>query len=136
MVRVKRRYILFELIFEGKDDLFNFDKLISEKQIVQTIRDSVQQTFGDYGLAIINQSLILKRFNKQTKIGIISCYRDCYRILFNSLLLIQDILKIKCTFKTHHLSGTIRGCLKALEKMYKGTLKINNDNKIIKRTVK
>lgn len=123
MVRVKRRYILFELIFESKDDLVNFEKSINERQIVQSIRDSVHQTFGDYGLAAINQSLILKRFNKSTKIGVLGCYRNCYRILFNSLFLIKDILKIRCTFKTHYLSGTIRGCLKALEKMYKGTLK-------------
>lgn len=123
MVRVKRRYILFELVFDCKDDLVNFDKSINEKHIVQAVRDSIQQTFGDYGLAVINQSLLLKRFNKQTKIGILSCYRHSYQILFNALLLIQDILKVKCIFRTHHLSGTIRGCLKVLEKMYKGTLK-------------
>ena len=123
MVRVKRRYILFELIFESKDDYVNFDRSINERHIMQVIRDSIQQLYGDYGLAILNQSLSLKRFNKQTKIGILSCYRHSYQILFNSLFLIQDIHKVKCIFKTHHLSGTIRGSLKCLQKMYKGTLK-------------
>lgn len=134
MVRVKRRYILFELIFDCKDDYINFDRSINERQIVQAVRDSIHQLYGDYGLAVINQSLLLKRFNKQTKIGILSCYRHSYKLLFNSLLLIQNILKIKCVFRTHYLSGTIRGCLKALEKMYKGTLNKKEIQKPIKLT--
>lgn len=123
MVRVKRRYILFELVFDSKDDCANFDRSINERHITHAVRDSVQQLYGDYGLAVISQSLVLKRFNKQTKIGILSCYRHSYRSLFNALLIIQDILKVKCAFRTHHLSGTIRGCLRALERMYKTTNK-------------
>ena len=123
MVRVKRRYILFELVFGCKDDSVNFDRSINERHIIQAVRDAVQQLYGDYGLGVISQSLVLKRFNKQTKIGILSCYRHSYRNLFNALLIIQDVLKVKCIFRTHHLSGTIRGCLRALAKMYKGTLK-------------
>lgn len=123
MVRVKRRYILFELVFDSKDDCTNFDRSINERHITHAVRDSVQQLYGDYGLGVISQSLVLKRFNKQTKIGIFSCYRHSYRYLFNALLLIQDIQKVKCIFRTHHLSGTIRGCLRALERMYKTTNK-------------
>ncbi len=112
MVRVKRRYILFEII---PNNYKLMDKLlITEKEIIESMRECVERLYGDLGLSSILQTIQLKRFNINTRTGVLSSKRSNHTIITTSLPFIRKVKQIDCIFRTIHISGTIRGCLKAL----------------------
>ena len=124
MVRVKRRYILFEIIPNNN----KLDKLgISEKDIIETIKQSVTQLYGDYGLGSVIQSIQLKRYNYMTRTGLLATKRNNCRLSLTAIPFIRRVQHLDCIFRIIHLSGTIRGCLKALRNHHnKQIIKLRN----------
>ena len=111
MVRIKRRYILFELM-PNNDKL---DELsITERDVLEAIRNVIEIMFGDFGLGSVLQSLQLKRFNRMTRTGVLATKRSVHRLVITSLPFVKRIQSTDASFRTIHLSGTIRGCLRAL----------------------
>ena len=56
MVRIKQRYILGELVFEDAQTGMQ----IETRQVLEVIRISVQDLYGDMGLATLKQNFISK----------------------------------------------------------------------------
>jgi len=119
MVRVKRRYFLFELIPSDERLLKSCKPLdIEEKAIVRSLREKITELFGDFGMASVVQHMRLKRFNGVTRTGVISCKRGAHLMVMSSLPFIRKIDDCDCSVRLIHLSGTFRGSLKQLKKWH------------------
>ncbi|CAG8730492.1 1160_t:CDS:1, partial [Acaulospora morrowiae] len=55
MVRLKNRWLLFEIIFE--DNSQKKRELLTPRDISSAIKESIQQNFGDYGSGCVASSL-------------------------------------------------------------------------------
>lgn len=121
MVRLKSRYILFEVLYPAAEiNSHNCDDLIlinhksspveiSIKEIIHEIRRSLQQNFGDYGYGKVNSLLQIKYFSNNTSTGIIRCHREDADLLILSLFYINKIGNINnITINPIKISGTIK----------------------------
>lgn len=132
MVRVKRRYIVFEVI---PNDPKCHRLTLSEKDIIDAIRQSVSQLYGDFGLASVQQTTQLKRFSPATRTGVVATKRVNYGLTLTALPLIRRVRQTDCIFRVIHLSGTIRGGLKGLRRHHNKQIvelkkQMNSMNKI------
>ena len=106
MVRLKSRYILFEILYPPTDisveeSLSKGDILLSHhraspaevsiKAIIQEIRRSLSLNLGDYGSAKCNSLLQLKYFSNKTSTGIIRCHREDCDLVIMALMLMSKI---------------------------------------------
>ncbi|CCF60412.1 hypothetical protein KAFR_0K00570 [Kazachstania africana CBS 2517] len=124
MVRLKSRYILFEILFPPteisedelvtkKDILLSYHKVsppdISSKSILQEIRRSLQLNLGDYGYGKVNSLLQLKYFSNNTSTGILRCHREDTDLLLTALFTISKINEItNLIINPIKVSGTIK----------------------------
>lgn len=132
MVRLKTRYILFEVILsphiiniDENEDYINTThftkhnillshhrpcpKEISNKTLLQEIRHSLQFNFGDYGSGKVGSLLQLKYFSNNTGTGIIRCHREDVDTLVAVLTLINKIGEINdVIINPVKVSGTIK----------------------------
>ncbi|KAI1288316.1 Ribonuclease P/MRP protein subunit POP5 [Halotydeus destructor] len=115
MVRVKRRYVLFEVIPSDQNMSQDYHIKLSEKEIIHAMRRMIEAKYGNFGLGTILKSLHVKRFNGVTRIGIITIKRGPHVFLTSSMPFIKEINSFKCSLRTFYLSGTIRGCLRKLK---------------------
>lgn len=108
MVRLKSRYVLFEIIYPPEsiaeaeldrmdDVMMGFHKStrnyheINSKTILQEIRRVVQYNFGDLGSGQLTSLLHLKYFSNATSTGILRCHREDLNILLTTLALVNKI---------------------------------------------
>ncbi|CAI1792028.1 hypothetical protein SEUBUCD646_0A00440 [Saccharomyces eubayanus] len=106
MVRLKSRYILFEILYPPADisveeSLSKGDILLSHhraspaevsiKAIIQEIRRSLSLNLGDYGSAKCSSLLQLKYFSNRTSTGIIRCHREDCDLVIMALMLMSKI---------------------------------------------
>lgn len=95
MVRLKTRYLLFELVSVENDtaSLVSLHRAypasVNGKFIMQLIKDSIQLNFGDYGSGKLNSLLQLKYWSNNTGSGIIRCHREDIDLLVASLTLVS-----------------------------------------------
>ncbi|SCU80113.1 LAME_0B01662g1_1 [Lachancea meyersii CBS 8951] len=125
MVRLKSRYILFEVLYptdlqddisserSRKDILLQHHKAssaqISTKSIVQELRRALQYNFGDYGAGRVNSLLQMKYFSNRTSTGIIRCGREDYELVVVALTLMNKIDAIEgIILNPVKVSGTIK----------------------------
>lgn len=132
MVRLKTRYILFEVILsphlinvdENEDQINTVHftkhnillshhrpcpKEISNKTLLQEIRHSLQLNFGDYGLGKVGSLLQLKYFSNNTGTGILRCHREDVDTLVTALTLINRIGEVSnVIINPVKVSGTIK----------------------------
>lgn len=137
MVRVKKRYLLIELI--AQDDLLDRKECfpVDELAVLNSIRSVVKTIHGDYGLASVYTSLHCKRFNKSTRIALISCLRGPHYLIMSSLPFVKTIDDLPISLNQLHLSGTIQGSLKFLRKYYYQQIKKSKyDLEMIKQSLK
>ncbi|KAG7810743.1 hypothetical protein KL921_002371 [Ogataea angusta] len=122
MVRLKSRYILFEIIhpeppepFYGsrKDAILALhrpcDAKITPKLLVQEIKTALQNNFGDYGLSMA-VSLSIKYFSNRTSTGIIRIHRENVRYIIAALTFIRQLRGQDVIIKCSAVSGSIKKC--------------------------
>lgn len=128
MVRLKTRYILFELLFppsstedynnnaEG-DDINDLalavhrpsPQDINIKVINNEIRRSLQLNFGDFGISKVMSLLHIKYFSNMTSTGIIRCLREDLDIVLAALALFDGVGEHKDVIMVPlKVSGTIK----------------------------
>ena len=121
MVRIKNRYILFELLYpptecNAVDDVIfqhrNPNKLkavISPKTIIYELRKQIKLYLGDQGLGKANITLQIKYFNNVTSVGILKCSAEYYKTVVLGLSMIQSFNNDnhKIIVNVVKLSGTI-----------------------------
>ncbi|KAH3680808.1 hypothetical protein WICMUC_000159 [Wickerhamomyces mucosus] len=123
MVRLKSRYILFDIIYppNPNKELSNYSLKNSlttlhavsnsnPKEILNLLRKNIELNYGDYGAGLINYSLMVKYFSNKTSTGIIRCSRENHELVTGALLMINQINDRNCIFRVIHISGTIKKC--------------------------
>ncbi|AQZ13399.1 POP5 (YAL033W) [Zygosaccharomyces parabailii] len=128
MVRLKTRYILFEILYPCNElqtkELHDVTALnteillqhhrvsppqITPKTIAQEVRHSLQVHFGDYGLGKAGSLLQIKYFSNRTSTGIIRCHREDTDLVVMALCLTSKIGDIDSIIVNPvKLSGTIK----------------------------
>ncbi|CUS20799.1 LAQU0S01e14906g1_1 [Lachancea quebecensis] len=128
MVRLKSRYVLFEVLYpeaEAFESENNVDVLskrdillrhhqvtparVTVKTILQELRRVIQFNFGDYGSGKVNSLLQIKYFSNRTSTGIIRCSREEYEIVVIALTLMNKIDEIEgVLLNPIKVSGTIK----------------------------
>jgi len=126
MVRLKARYILFDVIYPSSEkEQPNYSKKTSLMQlhgtsqninlriIAELVKRNIHQLFGDQGAGTAGTSLIVKYFSQKTSTGIIRCSRDYHKIVCAALTMISKINGKDVIVRVIRISGTIRKCEQA-----------------------
>ncbi|KAI8050549.1 Rpp14/Pop5 family-domain-containing protein [Syncephalis plumigaleata] len=115
MVRIKHRYILFEILYAPPQDsakplsaLSPSPDRLSTREILDHIQQTIETNFGDYGTGMVNRRLQVKYFNPLTGLGIIRAPRDHFQMVWAALTLTQNIRRKLCVIRVLHIGGTIR----------------------------
>ncbi|KAF7491092.1 hypothetical protein SSS_01760 [Sarcoptes scabiei] len=126
MPPIKRRYILFKLKrFDHKNDC-----KFTEIDILKTVREKISCLFGDVGYSKVFFNFHLKKYDSITCTGVFAIKRDCYRLILTTLPLIETIASNNVRIDILKVTGTLRGCLRALQG-YHGKM-IANYKKLIR----
>ncbi|KAF9585546.1 hypothetical protein BGW38_001884 [Lunasporangiospora selenospora] len=83
---------------------------LSNRDLVNAIKDSISENFGDYGAGLIGKHMILKYFSSHTNIGIFRVARDDMHVLWGALTFITVLNGNSCMIKVLHTAGTISHC--------------------------
>lgn len=120
MVRLKKRCVLVEIVADndGHGDAGESSLLFDESDIIVALREAILATHGDFGLASIINSLYCKRFSPKTGCCLLLCRHGPHYLLITCLPFVKLVKNTPCTLRLVHLSGTIRGSLKQLKKLY------------------
>ena len=126
MVRLKSRYILFEVLYPDVDDEYETvpditkkdiltthhkvsPNTISPRNILQELRKQLQVNFGDYGLGKATALLQIKYFSNRTSTGIIRCGHDDHQYVIMALALMNQIESVgPIIMNPIKVSGTIK----------------------------
>lgn len=135
MVRLKQRYIFFDILYppappessrdKNRDDFYGFSEsqssallslhkaspsTINPKTITQTTRKVIEDHFGDVGAGTVGLLLTVKYFSNKTSSGIIRCSRQNHEMVVAALSLMNNIQGMNVIVRCPHISGTIRKC--------------------------
>ncbi|KAK6455197.1 RNase P and RNase MRP subunit [Scheffersomyces xylosifermentans] len=128
MVRLKQRYILFDIIYPPTADSVEFSSFstshsnalltlhqtspasISPKTLIQAIRRTIQDNYGDFGAGTAGLSVSIKYFSNKTSTGIIRCGRSSFQTVISALTLMDKIESSNVLIRCIHVSGTIKKC--------------------------
>ena len=134
MVRLKHRYILFEILYpppsqpstrEQKAKFAEFSNSpkeallhlhapspssVSLRSILSLLKRVISDHYGEHGAGTIGSLIIVKYFSNKTSTGIIRCSRNNFQLVVAALGLIDKIDNQKVVMRSVHVSGTIRKC--------------------------
>ena len=109
-MRFKRRYICIQLVFSKSDSKCKF----KINEINEDFSDTIEQFFGDFGLATLEPSFSVIYYNPHTSILILRTSKRFYST-FRSLLVFKKKLKtVDLMFKVLHSSGSLKKARKYL----------------------
>lgn len=120
MVRLKTRYLLFEVLYPNElqlEDLSDKEKTavalrqpskVDAKAITKLLRYSIEKYFGEYGLGVVASTIAVKYFNPTTSKGIIRVSRPHFRLVWAALSYIDKIEGRDCIITVSRVSGTIK----------------------------
>jgi len=109
MVRVKRRYIVLDLL----SPVDNCSQKLTGSLICASIRRSYQDLYGEFGIAYLG-TFGVKYFNQITNVLIIQCKRDVHRQLLHAILFVKAVDSQPCTLSTIYIGATMKSCQKFL----------------------
>ena len=127
MVRIKHRYILFEILYPNtpRNEQSNSSSNISNssiqlipfhrsspneitpKVLLKLLRKSLSLYFGDYGSGISSASLQIKYFSNKTLNGILRVARENVKLVHFCLTLLNQILNYNVSVHVLRISATI-----------------------------
>ena len=106
MVKFKSRYILTEIHFENDKSI----KDIDQYKMLNFIKKSVENFFGDVGLGQILKNFQVKYVNNYTNLIIVRIARENLGILLTTLSLLNRFDNERTRFQTLGVCGTIKLC--------------------------
>src|ERR1700722_8145158 len=111
MVRVKRRYFVFQFHFNS-----NSTNIIKSSHIHTAFETMIARLYGDVGVARFARNLSIIYYNTSTQISIVRCLRDDKHMLQTAATFISKLTndQIECSIQTLHVGGSIRQCKKYL----------------------
>lgn len=98
MVRLKNRYILFEILENGHN--------VEQRELLDKILQSLQYNFGTVASGLLNSSLYIKYYSQKTGKGILQADRTYFRLAWAALTFID--LDGKGFIRAMGISGTMR----------------------------
>lgn len=122
MVRLKSRYILFQLRYPQPGDV-PFQGLpndiptestssLNARTLVSTLRLSMSKNFGDEALADTLTSFVIKYFSNKTSIGILKVHRDAVEKVLAAMFFVQTLEGRDVIWESVGISGSISKCEK------------------------
>lgn len=126
MVRLKTRYILFEVLYpnsketplEKHCDSYAASTLAlhqkspsgtTPKQVLRLIRASLKKNFGDYG-ASMAVGVTVRYFSPETSTGILRVMRANWQHIVCAMTFISKFGTEDCIFNVVEVSGSIKKC--------------------------
>ncbi|EWC47933.1 hypothetical protein DRE_02815 [Drechslerella stenobrocha 248] len=115
MVRVKQRYILFNILYPSAP-ASSLQSMVfcrpsptnlTRTSLAAAIRASLSHNFGDWGIGQAG-SFAVKYFSPATSTGILRITRDNYRLLWATLTFMRELSGQPVVIKVARVSGTIR----------------------------
>ncbi|KAI5953631.1 POP5 [Candida jiufengensis] len=131
MVRIKHRYILFEILYPPTPKNASQQELeeyiesetnvlltlhksspqnINYKTILHAIRKSLHEHYGDVGSGSAGMLMTIKYFSNKTSTGIIRCGRSQFETIIGAMSMINCIDGVDLVMSCIHVSGTIKKC--------------------------
>lgn len=134
MVRLKQRYILFEILYppgssttsrdlkskfhdfsnSPKDALLHLHvpspPSVSPRSIVTLLKRVIADHYGEFGSGTVASLIIVKYFSNKTSTGILRCTRNDFHLVVAALGLITKVDNYNVVVRSVHVSGTIRKC--------------------------
>lgn len=107
MVRLKTRYILFQIRHAGEGDV---GFATSPKSIISTIRLSMMKNFGDVGVSETLTTFAVKYFSKTTMVGILRVHYESVERVLAAMFFIQAIDGKEVIMESVGVSGSISKC--------------------------
>ena len=111
-MRFKRRYFCVEIVFHDEAAAASKPQLnrLKHTHLSDTIHKSIEQLFGDYGMAVMMPSFSVIYFNSATNLAILRTARDLQKQFHTLLAFIQQIGTLNAAFNVVHVSGSIKKC--------------------------
>lgn len=126
MVRLKTRYILFQLRHAGEDES---GFATSAKSIISTVRLSMMKNFGDTGVADTLTTFVVKYFSTRTMVGILRVHFEAVERVLAAMFFVQAIEGREVIMEAISVSGSISKCeRRAIERNRKVIRKYRSRN--------
>lgn len=126
MVRLKSRWLLFEILYPSESSNVTFSAAsqnVTSKLLLDTLRQQIAYNFGDQGSGLVASSLAIRYFSAATSTGIVRIGRDHYRMAWAALTFIRDIAGRECVISVRRVSGTIKNAEKEILRRDKHVLR-------------
>ncbi|TID26137.1 hypothetical protein CANINC_002832 [Pichia inconspicua] len=124
MVRLKTRYILFQIRHGGEEES---GFVTNAKSIISTIRLSMMKNFGDIGVADTLTTFAVKYFSTRTMVGILRVHFEAIERVLAAMFFVQAIDGKEIIMETIGVSGSISKCeRRAIERNRKIIRKYRN----------
>lgn len=112
MVRLKHRWLLFEILYPNEPSIVPFSaasaQAVTTKLLTNLLRQQISYNFGDHGSGLVSASLSIRYFSATTSTGIVKVARDHYRMVWAALTFIRDIAGRECVITVRKVSGTVK----------------------------
>jgi ribonuclease P/MRP protein subunit POP5 len=111
MVRLKHRWLLFEIIYPNEGSVIPFSapsQNVTTRTILDGLRQQVAYNFGDHGAGLTAPSLSVRYFSAATNTGVIRVARDHYRMVWAALTFIPELGGRECLVTVRRVSGTVK----------------------------
>jgi RNase P/RNase MRP subunit POP5 len=103
MVRVKRRYILCEVSYDTSSNRI-FNKRIEGQEFLNTINNSINLNFGDYGRSSAGKLSIVHLNDDSTTI-MVQCKRAALKTVWASITFVTSVSAVPLSMNVIHVSG-------------------------------
>ncbi|KAI1611026.1 Rpp14 family [Exophiala viscosa] len=130
MVRIKHRYLLFNILYPNPPQatalpssqppsyiLFSrpSPNHLTSQLLISSIRSSIQSVFGDYGVSVTQSGMRIVYFSPGTSTVILRVPRAHFRLVWASLTFMDTLpgasrndAPVRCVVRVVRVSGTIR----------------------------
>jgi ribonuclease P/MRP protein subunit POP5 len=135
MVRLKHRWLLFEVLYPGETSIIPFSAAsqnVTTKVLTDALRQQISYNFGDHGSGLISSSLSIRYFSAATSTGIVRVSRDHYRMVWAALTFIRELSGRECVVIVRRVSGTVKKAEEEILRRDKMSLKSVKMGKIAK----
>ena len=117
MVRIKHRYLTVELVPDSGTNE-GFAKDFSTQDIFNSLREKIQELFGDVGYGLIAKNISLKIYFPDCGIFIVRVARDSEVELRFALCCLNKIKRYSLICRTVAISGSSRTCKDSLLRLF------------------
>jgi ribonuclease P/MRP protein subunit POP5 len=141
MVRLKTRYILFQLRYPEQGNIVETglaneipsesSNTLTNKILASTLRLSMSKNFGDRALSDTLTSFVIKYFSNKTSTGILRVHYDAVETILAAMFFVQTLEGRNVIWESVGISGSISKCeRRAILRNKRMIRKLKNEGKI------